>query len=145
MDNEVILGAAAGFLGVCLLTFVLQCFGSPAKRADDELILHRNATAYRVVTALFIASLFVPVVIYQFGRIDENTAWPAVLGLVLSVVLPVGYLWLRQLRGGPDMEELLRYGELKDNYPRKLQLAIFAMWIVLVVAGAILALRMDPA
>lgn len=145
MEIELIVGAASGFLGVALLTFYLRRRASPAPRADDEAILQRNATAYRVASALFVGSLFVPVVIYQFGGIGENAAWPAVLGFTLSVAVPVGYLWLRELRGGPGFEELLRYGELKDRYPRKLQIAIFWLWVIFACAVIVLAVAMDPA
>jgi hypothetical protein len=48
-----------------------------------------------------------------------------VTAFLLSVILPVGYLGLRKFRGGPGFNEFLRYGELKDGWPRTWQIAVF--------------------
>jgi hypothetical protein len=65
------------------------------------------------------------------------------MGFLLSAILPVGYLSLRKLRGGPDVNEFLRYGELKDGWPRKWQIVAFYSWLVFVTAAVIAALLLS--
>ncbi len=97
---------------------------------NDVTILERNATAYAVVTTLFVGSLIAPTSAYFLFGVDENEVWPTVTAFLLSVILPVAYLSLRELRGGPGFDEILRYGELKDGWPRKWQTALFSFWVV---------------
>ena len=108
----------------------------------DQAIVERNATAYKVVSGLFLGSLIIPTSFYYLFGVDDNEAWPAVTGFLLSAILPVGYLSLRKFRGGPGFNEFLRYGELKDGWPRKWQISVFAFWLVFVAAAVIASLLM---
>ncbi|MCZ8130748.1 MAG: hypothetical protein O9284_05550 [Steroidobacteraceae bacterium] len=128
------------FVGVAVLSFFARRQIEDHPSVGDEEIIERNATAYKVTSWLFLGSLLVPVSFYFFG-VDENEAWPAITGLLLSIILPVAYLSVRKLRGGPDLDEFLRYGELKDGWPRKWQISLFACWLV-IVAAAVIAARL---
>lgn len=110
---------------------------------EDELE-KRNASAYKIASALFVGSLFAPLPFYYFLGVGENAPWPAITGLILSVVLPVGYHALRRRAGGPDFDEFLRYTELKDGFSRKATLTIFWTWIVFVIVAIFLVLKMAP-
>jgi hypothetical protein len=111
--------------------------------ASDQEVLTRNATAYNITTALFVGSLFASLPFYYLLGVNENQPWPAISSLLLSVVLPLSYLTLRHRRGGPSIEEFLRYCELKDGFSRKAQLWIFAAWVTFVVVGVATVLVMS--
>ena len=95
---------------------------------------------------------------YYLLGVDENTPWPAITGLILSIVLPIGYLTLRRRAGGhagvaprprgraggPDFEEFLHYTQMKDGWSRKATLAVLWTWILFVIAAIILVLVMAP-
>jgi len=130
------------FVGVAVLSFVTRRQIKDRPSASDEEILERNATAYKITSWLFIGSLLAPVSFYFLG-VDDNSAWPAVMALLLSSILPIAYLSLRKLRGGPDLYEFLRYGELKDGWPRKWQIAIFYLWLAFVAGAVVVVALMD--
>lgn len=130
------------FVGVAVLSFFARRQIMDRYSASDDEILERNATAYKITSGLFLGSLLVPASVYVFG-VDENEAWPAVTALLLSLVLPIAYLSLRKLRGGPGFDEFLRYGELKDGWPRKWQIAVMCSWSVFVFSGVAAALLMN--
>jgi len=130
------------FVGVAVLSFVTRRQIKDRPSASDEEILERNATAYKITSWLFIGSLLAPVSFYFFG-VDDNSAWPAVMALLLSSILPIAYLSWRKLRGGPDLDEFLRYGELKDGWPRKWQIAIFYLWLAFVAGAVVVVALMD--
>lgn len=109
----------------------------------DELE-KRNASAYKITTALFVGSLFAPMPFYYLLGVDDNAPWPAITGFILAIVLPIGYLALRRRARGPDFEEFLRYIEMKDGWSRKATLALFWTWILFVIAAIILVLVVPP-
>ena len=111
--------------------------------SDDELA-ERNAPAYKITTTLFIGSLLAPLPIYYVLGVGDNTAWPAITGFLLSVVLPLAYLERRRRAGGPDYEEFMRYNEVKDGWSRKAQIAIYSAWIVFVAIAIVVVLVMQP-
>ena len=112
---------------------------------SDEELRARNASAYNITTTLFVGSLFASLPFYYLLGVDEQEPWPAITSLALSVVLPLSYLTLRRRAGGPTIEELLRYCELKDGFSRKAQIMIFAVWVAfVVVAGAIVLMMSLP-
>ncbi|MEY2625214.1 MAG: hypothetical protein RL412_989 [Pseudomonadota bacterium] len=113
--------------------------------ASEEEVLTRNASAYNITTTLFVGSLFASLPFYYLLGVDENQPWPAITSLLLSVALPLSYLTLRRRRGGPSIEELLRYCELKDGFSRRAQLTIFAAWVVFVVIAITIVLVMNQA
>ena len=141
MDLEkIIIPAVTAFIGVAALGFFLRRRPKVALEGDDR-VLARNASAYRIVTALFLVGLLTPIPLYEWMDIDDNAAWPAALGFTLAVVLPTLFLWARKkLCGGPEFDEFLRYGELKDNMPRNLQLGLYGLWLVITLIAIIFAL-----
>jgi len=140
--QQVLIIAVVSFVGVAVLSFVARRQIKDRPSASDEEILERNATAYKITSWLFIGSLLAPVSFYFFG-VDDNSAWPAVMALLLSSILPIAYLSWRKLRGGPDLDEFLRYGELKDGWPRTWQIAVFVFWLVFVAAAVTAVLLMN--
>lgn len=110
---------------------------------SDEELRARNASAYNLTTTLFVGSLLASLPFYYLLGVDENQPWPAITSLLLSVALPLSYLTLRRRRGGPSIEEFLRYCELKDGFSRSAQLAIFAVWVVFVVVAVLIVLVMN--
>ncbi len=141
--QQLLVTALVSFVGVALLSFFARGRVKDPPATDDDAVLERNATAYKVVSGLFLGSLIIPTSFYYLFGVDENEAWPAVMGFLLSAILPVGYLSLRKLRGGPDVNEFLRYGELKDGGPRKWQIVAFYSWLVFVTAAVIAALLLS--
>ncbi len=141
--EQLLVTVLVSFVGVALLSFFARGRVNDPPATDDDAVLERNVTAYKVVSGLFLGSLIVPTSFYYLFGVDENKAWPAVMGFLLSAILPVGYLSLRKLRGGPDVKEFLRYGELKDGWPRKWQIAAFYSWLVFVAAFVIAALLLN--
>jgi len=140
--EQLLFTALISFVGVALLSFVARRHAKDQSATSDQAIVERNATAYKVVSGLFLGSLIIPTSFYYLFGVDDNEAWPAVTGFLLSAILPVGYLSLRKLRGGPGFNEFLRYGELKDGWPRKWQISVFAFWLVFVAAAVIASLLM---
>lgn len=136
--EQLLVPAILSFGGVVLLSFFARRQVKNQPETDDDAVLERNATAYKIVSGLFLGSLIIPTSFYYLFGVDDHEAWPAVTGFLLSTTLPVGYLSLRKLRGGPNFTEFMRYCELKDGWPRKWQIAIFYLWLAL-VAGAIVA------
>jgi uncharacterized membrane protein YoaK (UPF0700 family) len=136
--EQLLVPAILSFVGVALLSFFARRHVKDQPETDDDAVLERNATAYKIVSGLFLGSLIIPTSFYYLAGVDDNEAWPAVTGFLLSATLPVGYLSLRTLRGGPNVNEFMRYCELKDGWPRKWQIAIFYLWLAF-VAGAIVA------
>jgi len=136
--EQLLVPAILSFVGVALLSFFARRHVKDQPETDDDAVLERNATAYKIVSGLFLGSLIIPTSFYYLTGVDDNEAWPAVTGFLLSATLPVGYLSLRTLRGGPNVNEFMRYCELKDGWPRKWQIAIFYLWLAF-VAGAIVA------
>ena len=136
--EQLLVPAILSFVGVALLSFFARRHVKDQPETDDGAVLERNATAYKIVSGLFLGSLIIPTSFYYLAGVDDNEAWPAVTGFLLSATLPVGYLSLRTLRGGPNVNEFMRYCELKDGWPRKWQIAIFYLWLAF-VAGAIVA------
>ena len=112
---------------------------------SDEELRARNASAYNITTTLFVGSLFASPPFYYLLGVDENQPWPAITSLFLSVALPLSYLTLRRRRGGPSIEEFLRYCELKDGFSRKAQITIFAVWVAFVVVAVPIVLVMSQA
>ena len=140
--EQLLFTALISFVGVALLSFVARRHAKDQPATGDQAVVERNATAYKVVSGLFLGSLIIPTSFYYLFGVDDNEAWPAVTGFLLSAILPVGYLSLRKLRGGPGFNEFLRYGELKDGWPRKWQISVFAFWLVFVAAAVIASLLM---
>lgn len=136
--EQLLVPVILSFVGVALLSFFARRHVKDQPETDDDAVLERNATAYKIVSGLFLGSLIIPTSFYYLAGVDDNEAWPAVTGFLLSATLPVGYLSLRTLRGGPNVNEFMRYCELKDGWPRKWQIAIFYLWLAF-VAGAIVA------
>ena len=110
---------------------------------SDEELRARNASAYNITTTLFVGSLFASPPFYYLLGVDENQPWPAITSLFLSVALPLSYLTLRRRRGGPSIEEFLRYCELKDGFSRRAQLWIFAAWVLFVFVAVPIVLMMS--
>ncbi len=131
------------FVSVAALLFFAHRRVKDHSPINDEALVERNATAYTITTALFVGSLIVPTSFYYVADVDDNEAWPAVTAFLLSVILPVGYLGLRKFRGGPSFNEFLRYGELKDGWPRTWQIAVFVFWLVFVAAAVTAVLLMN--
>lgn len=131
------------FVSVVALLFFAHRRAKDHAPTNDEALVERNATAYTITTALFVGSLIAPTSLYYLADVDENEAWPAVTAFLLSVILPVGYLGLRKFRGGPGFNEFLRYGELKDGWPRTWQIAVFVFWLVFVAAAVTAVLLMN--
>jgi len=131
------------FVSVAALLFLAHRRAKDHSPINDEALVERNATAYTITTALFVGSLIVPTSFYYLADVDDNEAWPAVTAFLLSVILPVGYLGLRKFRGGPGFNEFLRYGELKDGWPRTWQIAVFVFWLVFVAAAVTAVLLMN--
>ena len=129
-------------VGVAVLSFVARRHIQDHSSASDDEILERNATAYKITSWLFLGSLLAPISFYFLG-VDDNAAWPAVTALLLSTILPIAYLSLRRLRGGPGLDEFLRYGELKDGWPRKWQIAVFYVWLAFVAGAIVVVALMD--
>jgi hypothetical protein len=75
--QAVIFSVLGGGLGTPLLVYILARFfkfgGNPAGRADEEIIA-RNRLAYRIVGALFLLGLVVPISFYALLEVDENAA-----------------------------------------------------------------------
>ena len=136
--EQLLVPALLSFVGVALLSFFARRQAKDQPAAGDDEVLERNAAAYKITSGLFLGSLIIPTSFYYLAGVDDNEAWPAVTGFLLSATLPVGYLSLRTLRGGPNVNEFMRYCELKDGWPRKWQIAIFYLWLAF-VAGAIVA------
>jgi len=135
--------ALVSFVGVALLPFLARRHAKNQPATNDQAVVDRNATAYKVVSGLFLGSLIIPTSFYYLFGVDDNEAWPAVMGFLLSAILPVGYLGLRKLRGGPGFNEFLRYSELKDGWPRKWQIAIFYSWLAFVAGAVVVVALMD--
>jgi hypothetical protein len=136
--QEVILTVLFSGLGTPLVVFVLArmfTFGSNPTGLTDEEIITRNSAAYRIVGALFLLGLCVPISLYALLDIDDNAAWPAALGFSFSVVMPVVYLKVREIRSGVKLEEIVRYGEITDGVPRKGQLIVFIFWILVALVA----------
>jgi hypothetical protein len=131
------------FVGVAALLFLADHRAKDHSTINDEAVIERNATAYTITTALFVGSLIVPTSFYYLADVDDNEAWPAVTAFLLSIILPVGYLGLRKFRGDPGFNEFLRYGELKDGWPRTWQIAVFVFWLVFVAAAVTAVLLMN--
>lgn len=131
------------FVSVAALLFFAHRRVKDHSPINDEALVERNATAYTITTALFVGSLIVPTSFYYLADVDDNEAWPAVTAFLLSVILPVGHLGLRKFRGGPSFNEFLRYGELKDGWPRTWQIAVFVFWLVFVAAAVTAVLLMN--
>jgi hypothetical protein len=112
---------------------------------SDEELRARNASAYNITTTLFVGSLLASLPFYYLLGVDDQEPWPAITSLLLSVALPLSYLTLRRRRGGPSIEELLRYCELKGGFSRRAQLTIFAVWVVFVVIAITIVLVMNQA
>ena len=99
---------------------------------SDQDVLDRNASAYWITIGLFVGSLILPRPFFYLLGLDDGQPWPSISSLILSAVLPVAYLFLRQSTGGPAVEEFLRYCELKGS-TRKLLLSLYAAWVLIVV------------
>lgn len=125
----VLVSGIAPPLIVYILARMLRFSANPSGLTDDEVIA-RNKSANKIVGALFLLGLIVPVSFYELFDIDENTAWPAALGFSFAVAAPVAFLKFREIRGGPRFEEFIRYGEIKDGVPRKGQLILFVFWVL---------------
>ena len=110
---------------------------------SDEELRARNASAYNITTTLFLGSLLASLPFYYLLGVDDQEPWPAITSLLLSVALPLSYLTIRHRRGGPSIEEFLRYCELKDGFSRRAQLWIFAAWVTFVVVGVATVLVMS--
>ena len=134
--EQLLFTALVSFAGVALLSLFARRHSKDRSTTSDATVVERNATAYKIVSGLLLGSLIIPTSFYYLFGVDGDEAWPAVMGFLLSAILPVGYLGLRALRGGPDFNEFLRYCELKDGWPRKWQIAVFFLWLAF-VAGAI--------
>ena len=141
--QQVLIIAVVSFVGVALLSVFARRHVKDQPDTDDDAVLERNATAYKVVSGLLLGSLIIPTPFYYLFGVDDNEAWPALTGFLLSAILPIGYLSLRKLRGGPDFNEFLRYGELKDGWPRKWQIAIFYLWLAFVAGAVVVVALMD--
>ena len=141
--EQLLVPALLSFVGVALLSFFARRQAKDQPAAGDDEVLERNAAAYKITSGLFLGSLIIPTSFYYLAGVDDNEAWPAVTGFLLSATLPVGYLSLRKLRGGPGFNEFLRYCELKDGWPRKWQMAAFYMWLVFVAVAIVVAALMS--
>lgn len=135
-------------LGTPLLVLVLARifkFGSnPAGRTDEEIIT-RNRVAYKIAGALFLIGLLVPNAFYALIDVDENAAWPVALGFSFSVVMPVIFLKVREIRSGIKFEEIVRCGEITDGVPRKGQLIVFTFWVLAALAAVGVAIYQSVA
>jgi len=131
------------FVGVAALSFFARRRIKDKPETYDDAVLERNATAYKVVSGLFLCSLIIPTSFYYLFGVDDKEAWPALTGFLLSAILPIGYLGLRELRGGPGLKEFLRYNELKDGWPRKWQIAVFYVWLAFVAGAIVVVALMD--
>ena len=141
--QQLLIIAVVSFVGVALLSVFARRHVKDQPDTDDDAVLERNATAYKVVSGLFLGSLIIPTSFYYLFGVDDNEAWPALMGFLLSAILPIGYLGLRELRGGPVLNEFLRYCELKDGWPRKWQIALFFLWLAFVAGAIVVAALMD--
>ncbi len=141
--EQLLVPAILSFVGVALLSFFARRHVKDQPASSDDAVLERNATAYKIISGLFLGSLIIPTSLYYLAGVDENEAWPAVTGFLLSATLPVGYLSLRKLRGGPDFNEFLRYCELKDGWPRTWQIVAFYSWLVFVAGAIVVAVLMS--
>jgi len=120
-------------IGTPLIVYILARmfrFGANPAGLTDEGVIARNKLAYKLVGALFLLGLIVPVSFYVLFDIDENTAWPVALGFSFAVAAPVAFLKFREMSGGPRFEEIIRYGEIKDGVPRTGQLILFVFWVL---------------
>jgi len=141
--EQLLIIAVVSFVGVALLSFFARRHVKDQPDTDDDTVLELNATAYKVVSGLFLGSLIIPTPFYYLFGVNDNEAWPALTGFLLSAILPIGYLSLRKLRGGSDFSEFMRYCELKDGWSRKWQIAIFYLWLAFVAGAVVVVVLMD--
>ena len=108
-----------------------------------EKIIERNKVDYNVVGGLFLAGVLLPLSIYTFTDVDDNSAWPGAIGWSLAVFAPLAYLKVRHTINGGSISEFLKYGEIKDGISSSWQIALFWVWAI--AACAIVAIAVYQA